>query len=131
MSNLDWNMYPNFSRDELQCKHTNECSMHPDFMKLLQLIRDELDQPIYIYSGFRSVKHPVEQKKNRPGEHTYGLAVDIGCSGKQALDILEIALNNDVRRIGVKQHGSHDGRFLHIGMADKFNLHFPAALWTY
>lgn len=128
---MDWAKYPSFSRDELKCKHTGECNMHPDMMRILQSIRNELERPIFISSGYRSVKHPVEQEKDKPGEHTYGMAVDILCHGERAIKILELAINNGIRRIGVHQKGNANGRFIHIGIADKFMLEFPVGIWTY
>lgn len=128
---LDWAKYPNFSREELQCKYTKECNMHPVMMDILQAIRTDLDKPIFISSGYRSVKHPVEQEKESRGEHTFGMAVDIICWGAKALDIIRLAQANGVRRIGVHQKGNANGRFVHIGIADRYNLAFPVALWTY
>ncbi len=128
---IDWAKYPNFSREELQCKYTKECDMHPVMMDLLQSIRDELEQPIFLSSGFRSVKHPVEQEKDKPGEHTLGMAVDILCYGARALQIIKLAQARDIKRIGVHQKGNPNGRFVHIGIADRYNLAFPVAIWTY
>lgn len=105
--------------------------MHPDMMQILQDIRTEMAQPMFISSGFRSVKHPVEQEKDKPGEHTLGMAVDIICHGARALEIIKLALAHDVRRIGVHQKGISSGRFVHIGIANRFSLEFPVALWTY
>lgn len=131
MHSLDWDKYPNFSRDELKCKATGECDMHPYLMQILQKIRDELQKPIFISSGFRSVKHPVEQEKDRPGEHTYGMAVDIICHAERALEIIYLALDNGIRRIGVHQKGNANGRFVHIGIADKYKIEFQKGIWTY
>lgn len=128
---LNWADYPNFSRSELACKYTKECDMHPEMMKILQSIRDEYGKPIFLSSGFRSVKHPVEAEKDKPGEHTFGMAVDILCHGSVTIKLLELAINHGIRRIGLHQKGSFNGRFMHIGIADKFKLDFPAAIWTY
>ena len=100
-------------------------------MELLQSIRTEYNRPIFISSGFRSVKHPVEQEKDKPGEHTYGMAVDILCHGDNAVKLMKLALDRDIKRIGVHQKGNANGRFIHLGIADKFNLAFPVAIWTY
>lgn len=100
-------------------------------MGILQGIRMELAAPIFLSSGFRCVKHPVEQEKDRPGEHTYGMAVDILCHGIKALEIIRLAQARGVKRIGVHQKGNANGRFVHIGIADRYNLTFPAAIWTY
>ncbi|HDV5783358.1 TPA: hypothetical protein RJD83_000270 [Legionella pneumophila] len=128
---MDWDKYPNFRRDELKCKHTGECNMHPEMMRILQDIRNDLGRPIFISSGYRSVKHPVEQEKEKPGEHTYGMAVDILCHGERAIKIIELAINHDIKRIGVHQKGNANGRFVHIGIADRFMLEFPQSIWTY
>lgn len=105
--------------------------MHPEMMRILQGIRNDLGKPIFISSGFRSVKHPVEQEKEKPGEHTYGMAVDILCHGIRALEIIWHAQQWGIKRIGVHQKGNPNGRFVHIGIADRFDLSFPVAIWTY
>lgn len=128
---MNWDDYPNFSRTELQCKYTKECNMNPTMMSILQKIRDDLGRPIFISSGFRSVKHPVEQEKDKPGEHTFGMAVDILCHSQRALDIINLALKNGIQRIGVHQKGAFGGRFVHIGVGNKFFLEFPVGVWTY
>jgi len=131
MSALDWSLYPNFSESELRCKVTGECNMHPEMMQILQNIRTSLAKPIFISSGYRSVKHPLEQEKDKPGEHTFGMAVDILCYGIRALEIIWFAQGFGVKRIGLHQKGNANGRFVHLGIADRYNLEFPAAIWTY
>ena len=131
MKEIDFNDYPNFTRDELKCKYTDECEMHPLTMSVLQGLRYGIAKPIFISSGYRSVKHPVEADKDKPGEHTMGMAVDIICSGSTAIELINLACELGIRRIGVHQKGSPDGRFIHIGVADKFDLSFPVAIWTY
>ncbi len=128
---LDWSLYPNFSYNELKCHHTGECDMDPELMAILQAIRNQLDKPIIISSGYRSVEHPVERKKSFPGEHTYGMAVDILCHGEDALNIVELAGHHKIRRIGLDQNGPIETRFVHLGIADRYNLGFPVAIWTY
>jgi hypothetical protein len=100
-------------------------------MDALQWIRNSLGSPIFISSGYRCVKHPVEQEKDKPGEHTLGMAIDIICYGRRALDIIFHAQRWGIKRIGVHQKGNPNGRFVHIGIADRYNLEFPAAIWTY
>lgn len=45
------------------------------------------------------------------------MAVDIACSGIEAMDILWVALGMRFTRVGINQKGS--GRFIHLGMAPK------------
>lgn len=131
MSTIEWDKYPNFTADEMACKHCKAQGITPEIMDIMQSIRTSIGQPIFVSSGYRCVKHPVEQDKDKPGEHTYGMAVDIIAHGARALDIIKLAQALDVRRIGVHQKGNPNGRFVHIGIANRYNLAFPVALWTY
>ncbi len=128
---MDWDRWPNFSRSEMACKHTNLCDIHPDLMDLLQSMRDELGKPIFISSGYRHPTHPVEVMKEKPGEHALGMAADIICHGVQAQDMMRMALARGVSRIGLHQKGRASGRFLHVGIADKHTTEFQSATWTY
>lgn len=131
MSIIEWDKYPNFDSKELACKHCGAQGITAEMMDILQSIRSELASPIFISSGYRCVKHPVEQQKDRPGEHTFGMAVDIICHGDKALKIIKMAQDRGVKRIGVHQKGTANGRFVHLGIADRYSLAFPVALWTY
>lgn len=131
MSTINWANYPNFAPHELACKHCGAEGITAEMMDIMQSIRASMAQPIFISSGYRCVKHPVEQEKDKPGEHTLGMAVDIICYGARALRIIELAQQRNVKRIGVHQKGNPNGRFVHIGIADRYKLEFPAALWTY
>ena len=131
MTDIDWANYPNFKPKELACKHCGKDGITADMMDVLQAIRTRVEFPIFLSSGYRCVKHPVEQEKETPGEHTFGMAVDILCHGIKALEIIEYAQYCHVKRIGIHQKGNANGRFVHIGIADRYNLNFPAAIWTY
>jgi hypothetical protein len=131
MSITDWTKYPNFDAQELACKHCGTEGVIDEMMAVLQSIRDSMESPIFLSSGYRCPKHPVEQDKDRPGEHTFGMAVDIICYGSRALRIIELAQALHVRRIGIHQKGNVNGRFVHLGIADKYKLDFPVAIWTY
>lgn len=128
---IDWSKYPNFDKKELACKHCGAEGITSEMMDILQSIRTELAQPIFINSGYRCHKHPVEQEKDAPGEHCHGMAVDIIAHGDRALRIIKMAQERGVRRIGLNQKGNASGRFIHLGIADKASLAFPVAIWTY
>lgn len=128
---IDWANYPNFDPKELACKHCGGEGITSEMMDILQSIRDELKQPIFISSGYRCSKHPVEQEKDKPGEHCHGMAVDIIAHGDRALRIIKMAQERGVKRIGLHQKGMPSGRFVHLGIADRDNLAFPVAIWTY
>lgn len=131
MSTINWNEYPNFSPKELACKHCGDEGITPEIMSILQRIRTHMESPVFVSSGYRCVKHPVEQEKDKPGEHTLGMAVDIICFGERALKIIKLAQDIGVKRIGVHQKGRVSGRFVHIGIGNRYKLDFPAEIWTY
>lgn len=96
-------------------------------MEALQQVRQQFGKPMIVTSGYRAPAHPVEAAKPRPGEHTLGRAVDVAVSGADALNLLTIAVNHKLNRIGVKQHGS--ARYLHLGMS---SAGFPGpVIWSY
>ena len=131
MLTIDWSRYPNFTPKELACKHCGAQGIRPELMEIVQGIRDDIKRPLFINSGFRCVKHPVEQEKDKPGEHTHGMAVDIIAHGLRALEIIWYAQQWGVKRVGVHQKGNPNARFVHIGIGDRFDLSFPVAIWTY
>ena len=123
---LDWDKYPNFSREEFECSETGNCYMREDFMDLLQKLRTQLDEPMTITSGFRDPTHPVEASKEAPGVHTRGLAADVACDTQQAHRILKLAFALGFTGIGVKQSGH--GRFVHL---DTFTGKARPNVWSY
>lgn len=123
---MNWDKYPNFSKKEFDCKHTGENEMRPEFLEKLQELRDLMGKPFIITSGFRSVKHPVEAKKSRGGEHTYGLAADISGDRLFLLELISTAYLVGFTRIGI----SLSQGFVHLGWGDKV-AHFPATPWDY
>lgn len=115
----------------MKCKHSGECDMNPGLMQILQSVRDEHAKPIFISSGYRARSHPVESMKDKAGEHTLGLAVDIICYGHKAIELTELFFQRGIRRFGFHQKGNHNARYIHVGLADKFFNEFPVAIWTY
>lgn len=127
MADLDWSRWPNFSEAELACKHTGLCEMDPEFMDVLQAIRDEFG-PMRVTSGYRHPTHPVEARKGHAtGEHTTGRCADIAVQGADALRLIKLALKHGVTRIGVQQKGA--GRFIHLGLGAP-GLANPT-IWSY
>ena len=126
---IDWDKYPNFSEAEMACKHTGKCDMKPEFMAILQDIRNEYGKPMKVSSGYRDVTHPIEAAKDNPGEHTLGTCADIAVHGSDAVFLMKIALRMGVTRIGINQKGPVSSRFLHLGIGGN-GLPNPA-MWSY
>lgn len=127
----DWNPYPNFTESELRCKHTEKCKMEIDFMNKLQRLRTLLDFPFIISSGYRAATHPIEEAKATPGEHYYGRAVDIKIYGERAYKIIKSAPYLEFTRIGVKQSGPLNKRFIHLGTSLPKDGFQSPTIWSY
>lgn len=126
---IDWEKYkPYFRKEEFDCKHTGKNKMLPEFLDVLYDIRKAYKRRIIITSGYRDPSHPVEVKKGKPGEHSFGAAIDAAVSGVDAQELIVIAYGYGIRRFGLNQKGGV--HFLHMGYGDK-TLNFPESIWTY
>lgn len=132
MSEPNWDNFENFTREEFVCKcGCGRADMDAEFMRRLQILRTYLGFPFKINSGFRCKSHYAERGKVNPGEHTLGKAADVAVSGAQARSILSAAHDKLFPRIGVKQHGPTDGRYIHLGTATEEDRKVSPTAWTY
>jgi zinc D-Ala-D-Ala carboxypeptidase len=123
MNQAQWNLYPNFSKREFNCKHTGENQMNHDFMFKLQQLRVIYARPMLITSGYRSPKHPIEARKSTVGTHAQGIACDIAVSGPDAIRLISLAIDLGFNGIGVQQKGA--SRFIHL------DTRAIPAIWSY
>ena len=116
--------YKYFHESEFRCRETGENKMKPEFIHMLDELRERCGFGFVIRSGFRSVKHSAEiNKKNGGGQHTKGTAADIAVSnGVQRMKIVKEALAMGFGGIGV----SHSGGFVHVDMRTT-----TPVMWTY
>lgn len=121
----NWSAFPDFKPEEFRCSHTGLDGMDPEFMARLQALRTTYGKPMVITSGFRHATHPIEAKKDRPGEHTTGRAADVAVRGPDALRLVALAVSLGFTRIGVQQKGPN--RFIHLGDSPDF----PPGIWSY
>ena len=120
-----------FTEEELACKGTDECDMHPEFMEKLIAVREDYNQPMIITSGYRHLAYndTIGGAKNSP--HLYGRAVDVKVAGGDALRLIGAALRHGMRGIGVKQRGDHDRRFIHLDDMPQSDDHPRPWIWSY
>ena len=116
-----------FHEDEFRCQH---CGSHKgldwSFAAEIDELREKLGFPLILSSAYRCSEHPIEKRKEKPGSHNTGRAVDVAVTGEQALKVIAAALEMGFERVGVNQKGS--GRFIHLDKAHGF----PApAIWSY
>ena len=120
-----------FTEEELACKGTDECDMHPEFMEKLIAVREDYNQPMIITSGYRHLAYndTIGGAKNSP--HLYGRAVDIKVAGGDALRLIKMALRHGMTGVGVKQRGDHDRRFIHLDDKPQSDAHPRPWIWSY
>ena len=126
----------NFSSAEMMCScGCGEDSMDPDFMSILQNIRDEMNRPLKISSGVRCAKHNSRvSSTGANGPHVPRAkgtqACDIVISGADALRLIDVARKHGVSGVGISQKGLHAKRFIHCDILD--DSHHPRpTMWSY
>lgn len=111
---LDWKKYePYFTKTEFDCKETGRNLMEPEFMDKLFMLRKHANFPFVITSGYRDITHSAELKKEKPGWHTKGMAVDIAVHSDRAWTIISAATAMGFYGIGVSQRKGIP-RFIHL-----------------
>jgi uncharacterized protein YcbK (DUF882 family) len=110
-----------FKLEEFDCTFTKKNEMNPEFLLLLDELRDLSNFPFVITSGYRDPSHPEEAKKEKPGTHSKGIACDIRVnSGAQKYIILQNAMKLKFTGIGIAK------TFIHVDVRDT-----TPVIWTY
>jgi len=125
--------YEFFTRDELCCKHCEQCHMNGHFMGEIDAMRAELDFPMTPSSAYRCLNHPDEINKDEPGAHTFGRAIDLLLNRSQAYQVMQYATTKGWR-VGLKQKPgtTNAQRFIHLdNMTVDDGERFGSPLWTY
>ena len=112
---MDWSKYPNFTKEEFDCKETGENEMRIEMLEKLQELRTRLGRPMVPTSGYRSPRHSIEARKPSPGYHAKGIAVDIGCNSQDAYDIVRLAFLVGFTGIRISQKNGLP-RFVHLDL---------------
>lgn len=105
----------------------NGDKMDRDFVATLDSIRAEYGKSMIVTSGYRTKAYNEDLIKRNfaassTSSHLKGVAADISCTNsKDRIRLIEIAIKNNIRRIGISN------TFLHFDDdPDK-----PIACWTY
>ena len=121
----------NFTSDEMACACCGKADMDEEFMKVLQSIRDEMQRPLKITSGYRCQKHNEQvSHTGKSGPHTYAKAADILISGADAMRLFAVAQKHGVSGVGMSQKGDHNKRFVHLDILSPEEGPRPT-VWTY
>ena len=126
----------NFSSAEMMCScGCGEDSMDPDFMTILQNIRDDMNRPLRVSSAVRCAKHNSRvSSTGKDGPHVprkNGTAAsDIVIAGADALRLIDIARKHGISGVGISQRGTHSKRFIHLDTIS--DSHHPRpTMWSY
>lgn len=97
-----------FSVSDFDCQETGENRMDVTFLRRLDDLREACGFPFIVQSGYRSVLHSVEAKKEKPGTHTKGIAADIRVTGgAQRRLLVQKALEMGFTGVGVAKSFVH------------------------
>ena len=101
-------MYKHFNISEFRCRETQQCEMKPEFIHMLDELRERCNFPFAITSGYRATTHSIEIRKSHPGTHTEGIAADIAvANGHERMLIVKEALHMGFSGIGVAKSFVH------------------------
>lgn len=97
-----------FKLEEFDCQETGENRMDMDFLLKLDALRAECGFPFRITSGYRSESHSIEARKEKPGQHTRGIACDIAVdNGAQRMILVQKALEAGFTGVGIHKSFTH------------------------
>lgn len=121
---LNWDLFANFTEEEMACRHCGEFGVTAGLMEALQDLRN-LTGPLVVSSGYRCKDHPVEIVKKAPGtgSHCRGLAVDIVCKNSSKRHQILKAAMPTWSGVGVSS------KFIHLDRGHPEATR--PALWTY
>lgn len=129
-----WDDIEFFSKKEFDCKcgcGTNR--MSESFIRGLDTMRRHLGFPLIVTSGYRCPEYNNKiASTGLTGPHTTGRAADLSVMGYQAHTVLRYAtIHGGYSGIGIKQHGPHASRFIHLDDLEANGGRFRPTLWSY
>ena len=102
-----------FTYNEMKCPCCGIAISDPEFLMVMDNIREEVGKPLTINSWYRCEKH--DKELGGKGAHTTGRAADIKClTSGDRYDILRAAYGEGVKRIGVGK------TFIHLDLVDDY-----------
>ncbi len=113
----DARLSPSFKLNEFDCScnrpECDETFVDSHLISLLQIVRDRLNQPLHITSGFRCAPHQEDLRAQHLetargiSTHELGLAADFKADGKTGEELALVASMAGFRCIGVGPHWIH------------------------
>jgi len=101
---------PYFNLSEFACPCCHRVMLHPRLLDKLVELRNVLERPVYITSGYRCSKYNQKVGGVANSYHLIGLAADIKVKDINLITLLEICENIDFTGIGFYEKKN----FLHL-----------------
>jgi uncharacterized protein YcbK (DUF882 family) len=101
---------PHFNLSEFACPCCNLVMLHPKLLAKLVELRNTLERPVYINSGYRCFEYNRKVGGVVNSYHCIGLAADIKVKDINLITLLEICENIDFAGIGLYEKKN----FLHL-----------------
>ena len=124
-----WELY--FTPAEMACRCGCQChDMRAETMDRLVRVRVRFARPMLVTSAYRCLAHDmaVSPGPRRLRSHTMGQAVDVSVSGPDAYDLAALAIEERFTGVGLRQHGRHGSRIMHL---DDARPRENRVIWTY
>ena len=101
---------PHFKLSEFACPCCNLVMLHPKLLAKLVELRNIMERPVYITSGYRCFKYNSKVGGVKNSYHLIGLAADIKVEDTNLIELLEVCENIDFNGIGFYEKK----KFLHL-----------------
>jgi len=101
---------PHFNLSEFACPCCKHVMLHPKLLAKLIELRNILERPVYITSGYRCSRYNQKVGGVPNSYHCIGLAADIKVKDINLIELLEICENIDFTGIGFYEKKN----FLHL-----------------
>jgi uncharacterized protein YcbK (DUF882 family) len=127
-----WDELRFFKKSEFDCNcGCGLNKMDPEFLRKLEVARERAGFQFVITSGYRCpLYNQVVSATGENGPHTTGRAADVSAFGERAFNL--VAMVPDLfTGIGLKQHGKHEARFIHLDDLEKKDNRARPTIWTY
>lgn len=120
--NMQANTYTpkHFEMTEFQCKHCGQLppnGMNPILLYKLDQLRERIDAPLYITSGYRCITHNAAVEGVSNSQHIKGNAADIYTDAMNATQLAELC--KDIGFDGIGLYPQSD--FVHVDVRDNGN----------
>ena len=101
---------PYFNLSEFSCPCCKRVMLHPKLLAKLVELRNVLERPVYINSGYRCFEYNQKVGGVANSYHCIGLAADIKVKGINLIELLDYAEEIDFTGIGFYEKKN----FLHL-----------------